>query len=187
MSKSYLFLMLGLPGSGKTYFAENLAKKMGAIHLNSDAMRMAIFGSREETDKIYHSKSRLILNTYTFGALNYAALSALKSGSSVIYDANNNTEQERLDTVAAMQGDGAVPVVVWVQTAQEVAVKRVLERRETASQRRLSADVAQAYITKIAGETEPPSKDESLIIIDGTIPFEDQFIAFSNQLEGIDE
>lgn len=174
--------MLGVPGSGKSYFAENLARELGAIHLNSDAMRMAIFTSREETDRIYHSGDRATLNTYTFGAMNYAARSALRGGMSVAYDACNNTQQERLDTTAAMQSDNLQTVVIWVQTPQEIAVRRVQERRESETQRKLSSDDAEDYITKITAEIEAPVKSEDLIVIDGIASFEEQYESFKKQL-----
>lgn len=182
MNKKYLFLMLGVPGSGKSYFAERLAKELGAVNLNSDAMRMAIFKSREETDRIYHSEGRSILNTYTFGAINYATSSALKSGFSVVYDANNNTRQERHDTSMATCNNIVQPIVVWVKTPQDVAVRRAQERRETSSDRKLSNDEASKYIQKIADEIEAPSQGEVSIIIDGTAPFEEQYESFNKQL-----
>ena len=181
MANARLFMMLGIPGSGKSYFSRGLAQKLGAVHLNSDAMRMAIFKSREVTDKIYHSGDRHILNTYTFGSLNYASDSALQSGVDVIYDANNNTKKERFDTAQAMSAN-IRPIVVWVQTPQNVAVQRAHQRSETASERKLSAEEALNYIEKIAGEIELPAEDEVLITIDGTISFEDQYVSFENQL-----
>lgn len=182
MSKHTLFLMLGVPGSGKSYFAEHLARELGALHINSDAMRMAIFGSRKETDRIYHSDDRATLNTYTFGAMNYAAQSALKGGVGVVYDANNNTKQERLDTITAMQGDDLQAVVIWVQTPQGEAVKRAQKRRESDTQRNLSIEDAEVYIAKIASEIEAPGDDEKLITIDGTTSFDQQYESFKKQL-----
>lgn len=186
MSSRYIFLMLGLPGSGKSYFAENLAKKMGAVHLNSDAMRLAIFKSRSETDRIYHSDLRPTLNTYTFGALNYAAASALRTDSSVIYDACNNTRKERLDTALALQEDGVIPVVLWVETPTEEAIKRAIQRRESDIQHRLSEQAAREYVTKIESEIEVPDAQENSIQIDGTISFEQQYETFKKQLAEIE-
>lgn len=177
--------MLGVPGSGKSYFAENLARELGAIHLNSDAMRMAIFTSREVTNRIYHSDDRATLNTYTFGAMNYATQSALKGGTSVVYDANNNTKQERIDTTGVMQSDNLQTVVVWVQTPQEVAVKRAQKRRESETQRKLSSEEAEAYIAKIAAEIEAPDTNEKLITVDGTTSFDQQYESFKKHIAEI--
>ena len=182
MNKPYLFLMLEFPGSGKSYFAERLAREMSALHLNSDAMRLAIFGSRDETDRIYHSDYRPVLNTYTFGAMNCATKSALNNGISVVYDANNNSIRERADTLGVLENDNIFPVVVWVSVAKEIAVERVMSRRETNVQRKLSEEDARTYIDKIDNDIEAPDESENIIRIDGAIPFEQQYESFKKQL-----
>jgi predicted kinase len=182
--KPIIYILLGVPGSGKSHFARNLAKEISAIHFNSDAVRMAIFKSRQETNRIYHSEDRAILNTYIFGALNYAAEAALLSGCSVMYDACNNTRQERADVVRAMPKDSA-PIVIWVQAPLELAVKRAIARSETKSDRKLSPEEASKYIEKVASEIETPSANEKLITIDGTIPFKKQYESFQKQLKEI--
>lgn len=182
MIKPYLFLMLGFPGSGKSYFAERLAREMSALHLNSDAMRLAIFGSRDETDRIYHSDSRPVLNTYTFGAMNCATKSALNNGISVVYDANNNSIQERADIAASLENNTILPVVVWVSVPKEVAIQRVISRRETENQRQLSEEDAQIYIDKIDSTIEAPIESENVIKIEGTKQFEEQYESFKKQL-----
>lgn len=37
--KAKTILVFGLPGAGKTYFAERLAAKLGIVHINNDAVR----------------------------------------------------------------------------------------------------------------------------------------------------
>jgi predicted kinase len=39
VSKSLLVIVMGLPGSGKSFFAKNLAKEIGAEYLGSDELR----------------------------------------------------------------------------------------------------------------------------------------------------
>jgi hypothetical protein len=42
-----LFLMVGLPGSGKTFRARELAEERGALRLTSDDWALAIFGQED--------------------------------------------------------------------------------------------------------------------------------------------
>lgn len=183
--KLLLIMMLGLPGSGKSYFADRLAADQGFIHLSSDAMRLAIFKSREVTDAIYNSKDKSVLNTYTFGALNYATVAALKSGVSVVYDANNNSVKERYEIAKIGSVGSVVPVVVWIKVPQEVAIQRMKDRSETSVQRQLSSEMAQSYAAKMSQEIEHPGNDENFIAIDGTVPFSQQLNAFQQQLQRI--
>ena len=43
-----LYMMIGLPASGKTTFANKISKSEGAIIVSSDAIRKELFGSEEK-------------------------------------------------------------------------------------------------------------------------------------------
>ena len=45
-----VILVLGLPGSGKSYFAERLAQKIRAEYFNSDQIRKEMFADRTYSD-----------------------------------------------------------------------------------------------------------------------------------------
>lgn len=47
-SKPRLFIMLGLPGSGKSYFGSRLAERIDAVWLNSDKIRTEMYGKDRE-------------------------------------------------------------------------------------------------------------------------------------------
>lgn len=46
-----VIIVLGLPGSGKSYFAERLAKQLDAEYLNSDRLRKELFSKRTYSEK----------------------------------------------------------------------------------------------------------------------------------------
>ncbi len=54
-----IVIVLGLPGSGKSYFAERLAKMIHANHINSDRLRKEMFNKRtyspEEKAAVYQA------------------------------------------------------------------------------------------------------------------------------------
>lgn len=56
-SRASIVLVMGLPGSGKSYFAERLAKTLGADYCNSDRLRKLMFTDRTystyEKEKVY--------------------------------------------------------------------------------------------------------------------------------------
>lgn len=187
MSSKRLVLvkLLGVPGSGKTHFSRALAKKMNLVHLNSDAMRLAIFKSTEETTRIYNSDDRSILNTYVFGALDYVASQILSRGTGVIYDACNNSRAERasIDKIGARFN--ALSVTAWIQTPHDIALKRGQERSESDSQRKLyENDMAEA-ITEHAKNIEAPTDDERSVILNGETSVEEQVEAFIKFIEGL--
>lgn len=46
-AKPLLVMFVGVPGSEKTYFAKRLADKLQAVTINSDAIRLSMWGSRD--------------------------------------------------------------------------------------------------------------------------------------------
>lgn len=184
MSKPYLFVLLGYPGSGKSFFVRNLQKKMQLVRLNGDTLRIEMYGSVEELEK-YKDIDPSLSKEKVFKALDYAAKQILSAGHSVIYDANNNKRSIREDAEALAKSHSAIPVVIWVDTPKDLALKRTQYREETVDQRRWEEEKALEVIERHIANTDEPGEDENLIKIDGTIPFEKQYESFKSQLAEI--
>ena len=182
MEKPLLVMFLGVPGSGKSYFARKLADTIGAIRLNGDSMRIAIFGSVENIESIYESSSRKTLNSYTFGAIDYAAEQILSRGISVVYDAHHNMRSTRADLEKLAQQYQATPVVVRIVTDHDVALQRGQNREATIDQRRLSEAKMLEVMQRHAANTDEPLPSENVIEISGEIPFEEQYAIFRREL-----
>ncbi len=152
-----LYLMLGYPGAGKTTTAEVIHKLTGAVHLSSDLLRVEMFEApkfdQPEHDELYK-------------ALDEQTEKLLGEGKSVIYDANLNRYQHRADKYEICKRTSAKPILVWVQTAKELAKQRATEptrahlvpQNETLSQ----------MFDRIALIIEEPTATEPFIPTDGT-------------------
>lgn len=169
--KTTLFTMLGYPGSGKSYFARNLAKKIGAVRLNNDGMRSNIFENPTE-DKNIHNYSVI------YGAIDYAVHEILEAGYSVIYDANVNHAHERKKNAKIAASHNAEAIIVWVKTPVKEAIRRVGGRQVTSDQFRLTEETVNKHITIL----EEPTNDEKYIVIDGSLTFDKQYESFTTQL-----
>jgi predicted kinase len=169
-----LFIMLGYPGSGKSYFAKRLAPEIKAVRLNGDSIRHNMF--TDEKQRWYPRNNPLV-----FGALDYAAQEILKAGYSVIYDASHNRRVDR--TKAAKLGEpfGVTPIIIWIQTTKETAKKR----RETRDQALDQPDVPAKRFEELVANLAPPEPNEKCIVIDGLGSFQDQLDSFSKQLGGL--
>jgi predicted kinase len=73
-----IIIVLGLPGTGKSYFAEKLSGRLGAVHINSDRLRNAL-GERGK----YTIKDKLHIYRVMAGQ----ASQVLKQGKIVVVDA----------------------------------------------------------------------------------------------------
>ncbi len=177
--KTLLFSFLGSPGSGKSYFARNLAKKIKAVRFNGDSMRIALYGSVEEIERQTDMQS---VNRKTFGALDYAVEQVLAAGHSVVYDAHHNKRSMRSALEKLAKKHGATPIVVWIKTPHEVAIKRGQQRSSTIDQRCLSEEKMKENTERHMANFDEPVRDELVITIDGTVPFEKQFESYNAQI-----
>lgn len=181
-----LIVFLGVPGSGKTHFATRLAEKLAAVTFNSDAMRLAIWGSREAVRKSRPTPElRALNNKMTFGAMEYAAKQVLQTNRSCLYDANANQRDVRQKTAEFAAKQGALPIVVRLRTDSVVALNRMQEREDTEDQLRFGAEKAQQILKQFTDAIEEPGADENVIEISGEMPFEEQYAIFEKEVETI--
>lgn len=182
MQKPLLIAFLGFPGSGKTYFARQLAEKLHAVTFNSDALRVSMFGSLEKIDQIRHHGDRSRLYSDVFGAMDYAARQVLLAGHSVVYDAQQTKRRDRRGIEKIAAETGAVPVLVWMKTSREVALRRGQEREARDDSHQYDAEKMAYLIDRFDSITDLPGPDENVIEVSGEAPFEEQYSVF---MEGV--
>lgn len=183
-----LVMFVGVPGSGKTTFASQIAEALHAVLLNSDSLRFSMWGSlpairEHHTDAIERSYN----NQLTFGALDYAAGQIIKSGNDVVYDCNANTREERRKMADVALRFGGVGIVVRIQTPVDVAVQRLAGRDAADGQTNHSFESATAAVGHYSKQIEEPTTSEFVVEIDGRQDFELQYQSFTTQLDMIIE
>lgn len=177
-SPKLLVMFLGYPGTGKTYFAVRLAKKIGAVRMNGDALRVAMYGSIEHTPQEAHGSGSVV-----FKAIDYFAGQILLSGKSIIYDAHHNRRITRSKLEEMATTHGAIPLVVWMKTPSDLAKARAIERDITPDQDKLTEEKYRVVFERQSAAFDPPLPSEKVIELDGTAPFEVQYAAFRTRLE----
>ncbi len=118
-TKPFLFLTVGLPGSGKTTFSRRLAAATGAAVLESDFLRVRFFKSPRHTP----AESRFL-----FGLIQAAAELLIASGRPVIVDATSLRESERRPLYKVADG-GGVPLYISTFAAPLHVIEERLRRR----------------------------------------------------------
>ena len=88
-------MLCGLSGAGKSTYAEKLCKETGAVHLASDKVRDALYGSRK-----YQDNPELI-----FDVCHKAVMENLKRGRSVVLDATNLKSRNRMQITKQIRRD----------------------------------------------------------------------------------
>jgi predicted kinase len=176
-------MMLGHAGSGKSYFARHLSEEDSLLRLNADAIRGAIFGSREAA--LNFEPASLVRQSVS-SVIDLLSRQSLSADRSVIVDASANSLGRRRELSSIAHSVGGISVVVWVKSPVEAALQRIQSRPNTSDQIRFSAEDAKLAINRDRAAIEVPLPDENAIEIDGTISFEQQYETFKKQLAEIE-
>jgi predicted kinase len=156
MPKSTLYIMCGLPFSGKTTLARTLADQCGLIHLDLDAIarEKSLFPEEGISDQQWGQVFREVYQQVVI---------LLTAGKSVVFDAVNYDRigRDRLRTIA-QQGNSVVHVIYIDLPMQEI------EQRRQANQSNCQRPpVRDKDFVELATEFEIPTVEENLLVYDG--------------------
>lgn len=137
-SRTMLVLVAGLPGSGKSYFAENLAARMKSVYISSDRVRgsMRARGKYSYEDKLAIYKEMLRITEIN-----------LEKDRDIVVDATFYQRVMRELFLGVAREHGATLRIIEVVADEELIKRRLEEPREFSE-----ADFA-VYI-KIKGDFE---------------------------------
>lgn len=109
MSKPTLVMMVGLPASGKSTYAKQLAEKMPATVFSSDELREEMFGDVDNQKN----------NQKLFQELHKRIKECLKSGNNAIYDATNISSKRRRGFLSELKNIDCIKKCVIMATSYE--------------------------------------------------------------------
>jgi predicted kinase len=173
MTKSAIYIMCGLPFSGKTTLARTLADQCGFIHLDLDviAREKRLFPEEGINDEQW---AQVFREVYRQVAI------LLASGKSVVFDAVNydRVGRDRLRTIA-QQSDSVVHVIYV-----DLPIQEIKQRRQSNQANRQRPPVRDQDFMDLATEFEIPMVEENLLVYDG-IQSIVGICAFSSLLRGL--
>ena len=116
-----IIIVFGLPGSGKSYFAMKLAKKLQARYVNSDVIRNELFAvkeySQEEKMKVYNEMIREMKN-------------AIQQNANIILDATFYKKSIRNKFSEAVKEFGQSIIFIEVWAEQKIIIERLSRKRQ---------------------------------------------------------
>ena len=150
-----LIVVFGLPGTGKTFLAKELASQLGLKHINTDITRKKILSRPGYTDK----EKKLVYDKMFEFISDY-----LRRGEGLVVDGTFYKEEYREKLRAIAREANTKPIFVEM-TAPEGIVK---ERTEERSKKSCESDADFAVYQQIRREFEPLG--EGHMVIDSTTP-----------------
>jgi len=122
--KPAFIVVSGLPGTGKSYFCSQLARRLPFVILESDALRKVLFPSPN-----YSSPE----SSHLFQAIHLLIERLLKRGIPLILDATNLSEQYREYLYSIAYHLDIKLILVRVEAPPEVVQERLQARQERAN------------------------------------------------------
>ena len=151
-----VYILCGIPFSGKSTLARALAAQRGWTHVDVDAIAAGLMspGSAEVTEDQW---------TEAFAASYAQVAASLARGQSVVHDATNwaRSARERVREIAHQLGVEAHVIYVAVPVGEA-------ERRRRANEGERH-EVSDSDFQEVVGSLEPPTADESVLVYDGTL------------------
>ncbi len=156
MKQATLYLLMGLPGSGKTTLAKIIAHLTDAVHVSSDEYRLKLYPdpcfSQKEHDSLY-------------AILDHNIEHLLQANRSVIYDANLNRKVHRDEKYELAEKYDIKVVLWWICVSDKVAKqRRISDQNQTLVP---EGETPGKMFDRIAKIFEPPEDSETFITIDG--------------------
>lgn len=150
LTKPHVIVMVGLPGAGKSSFAERFAEVFNAPLISWEAFRQSTQGSALSNKQLQDLADDMLEQI-------------MKTNQTIVYDGQLLTAVSRKSLARSIQAAGYTPLFVWVQT--DIATAKFRARKHG-----YSADTFQAAEKKF---TKPTSRD-NLIVISGKHTFASQ-------------
>ena len=113
-----LFVMVGIPGSGKSKIAEDIAEKYNAVIVSTDEIRGEIYGD----PSIQGDGAKI------FGIAYFVMNQELANGHNVIFDATSVTKRARKNILNHVVVKPVEKTAVFVNTDLEICKRRNKER-----------------------------------------------------------
>jgi predicted kinase len=143
LAKPHLIVMVGIPGSGKSFFAEKFANTFGAPYICEKKIAALAPGGE-------HAELALLQLD-----------ELLKTKQSIIFDGSSHTRTERA-TLSKKAHDRSYDILyIWVQTDQGTAKARATSAKKTSD---YSSITAEEYDKALKRFTAPNVAEKPLVI-----------------------
>jgi len=171
-NRPLLIMLYGFPGSGKSYFARQLAEHMQIAHIQGDRIRGELF-SEPRYDKQE--------NTIVAQLMNYMTEEFLSAGVSVIYDESVYRAAQRMAVRDMARRKNAVPLLVWLQIDADSSYARLPKRDRRRTEDKYSRDYSEESYARLISAMQNPNNEE-FIVISGKHTFPSQKSAVFKRL-----
>lgn len=139
--------MVGIPGSGKTFFAEKFADTFKAPYISQEKITPYTSGDKEAATAVMHAQLEELFKTQQ----------------SVILEGSTDTRTERGALTNKARTNGYEPLLIWVQTDSATAKSRVVKEGKGKTAHTLTSEEYEHIIKRFT----PPHAVEKPVVVSG--------------------
>jgi predicted kinase len=163
-----LILVVGIPGSGKSFFARQFAESYKFFYIDSGRYESELEGLHSSNQEISEVAKKLANATYE---------QALKCFKHIVLEGSFNSAREREDMLSKAKKAGFGTLIAWVQTDEETAQARALNRDRRRADDKNSLEINQDEFNHIAKSFQNPNpKKEVFVVVSGKHDFKSQSV-----------
>jgi predicted kinase len=147
LSKPHLIIMVGVPGSGKSFFADKFAETFHAPIVSREKIAAHLGHEAKEADLVAHDQLHELLKTQQ----------------SIIVDGIADNRTTRSELARKARSTGYETLLVWVQTDPATAKSRSTRKSADTNSRVLPGE----HYDRAAKQFTPPTAVEKPVVISG--------------------
>lgn len=173
LTRPTLIATYGYPGSGKTFFARQLAEHLRVAHIQSDRVRFELF-----EEPRYDAQEENIVQHLS----RYMAEEFMSTGLSVVLDASNFRISQRRAIREMVRRTKADFLLVWLQIDIESAYIRAQKRDHRKTDDKYAKDYSRGEFDHLLGLMQKPAANEDYVVVSGKHNFQTQKAAVIKKL-----
>ena len=158
LSRPLILMVIGVPGSGKSFFARQFSETFNAPIVSQDFVRSQIFVSphySREEDEVIQS-----ICTQQIDEL-------LKTEKTFLVDGGLNVRADRLTLAKQAKIAGYGVLTVWIQTDEPTSFTRATKRNSRRQGDLYSSSITEKQFDALMKQLSPPSAQEPYVVISG--------------------
>ncbi len=165
LSRPLLIMMLGVPGSGKSFFARKFVETFSTPMVSYDEIRMTLFAqpgySKDEEEIVSMIAAQ-------------QARELIKTQKSFVVDGGMSTKQSRQALESLAKKQGYMTLVIWTQIDTLTARVRATRRNAKKDGDQLNTSLSIEKFEDLSRALTPPGTTENHIVISGKHTFATQ-------------
>lgn len=171
LTTPHVIFVIGLPGAGKTYFAEKFSSTFGAPFVEADRLRSAV-----SYEPSYTPEEQTVVDTL----VEIQMKELFKTKKTFIVEASTEAKVDRLELVKTARTQDYQPMFVWVQTDPDTSRARAT-RAGRANKNKLLVLPESRYV-QLTKRFTPPMLNENTVVISGRHTYASQVKAVLKRL-----